>query len=590
MRGLACLILVLACAPAAAAPAEPGEPQLSDVPQPGDYRDRPVFFERYLDRYADPGDLPLLRQGYVRVQHYDAIDVRDFEWERTPGTDYTWWMQMQEMRFLLPLIASRSDADRAIAREWLTRWFVGHVAEKSPLSEWGEPMTWAYRALVFTYYLRSEQLHARPDEAVVDMLLRAILEHQRWLLQHYEMDNNHGFIDALGLYETTRVYDDDDARDLAAQRLRALTRLSVSAHGVHREHAAGYHFAVLAWLDEISAYMAEGPVSVQETVRELRAAADRMRAAAYYLQDHKGGIPQIGDTDSASVDKFGSQYRVARAPAGKQTLFDTDAGYAVFKGSERHHDDRYVVFRVPAQPDAMAAHAHMDALSVLYAVDGETLLGDAGKYSYGRDQRRYFCRSGIAHNTVVPALTQPDPALGRDVPLAEHVRNDSSADTTRWSATLTNAAHRVTRTVMLPREDRALIVVDTVRASPLPAPTRRPGEAVPPDAPTRAVLLWNLGSSVREISPQADGAGEVRSWRLVTTRGRRFDLGIRVVGVDSAPVVQMRLARGEDRPLLGWYSPRHGVMRPAFVLVVQIEGEAIIETRVDEMGSPARRR
>ena len=580
------MALVLLAA-AGAARGQVAEPDLLDIPSRGDYLDSPVFYDHYIDRYADPADLPGLRDGRVRVQHYDAFDARSFAWEQTIGTDYSWWMQMQEMRFLLPLIASPREQDRAIARDWLIRWFAVHMAGDVAPARCGEPMTWAYRALVFVYYLRSEQTRGQPDEDVVGILRGAILEHQRWLAKHFDPNSNHGFIDALGLYETTRVYDDENARGVACERLRALTRLSVSERGVHREHAAGYHFTVLGWLDEIAAYLASGPESVQETALELSDAVARMRAAAYYLQDHSGGIPQIGDTDSSAVDKFGGQYRIARAPGGQRVLVDTDAGYAVYKGDGRHRDRRYVVFRVPAQRVEMSAHAHCDALSVLYCVDGETLLGDAGKFSYAGDMRRHFCRSAMAHNTVLRALTQPDPSVVRNVLRAERVLNLSNADTTCWRGEMTNVAYHVTRTVVMSHRDRALVVTDTLRAG---GQRHRPA-AQPPDAvPPHAVLLWNIGPSVWKIVPLQAGEGGIWSWRLVTRRARSFEMQIRVVPLSAAATVQVRQARGEGSPMLGWYSPQHGILRPASVLVVQIEGESFVETRVDELRRHPRRR
>ena len=113
-----------------------------------------VYYERYLRRYMRESDVAILRSGQVRVQHYDPVETSSFRWERA-DTDYTWWMQMQELRYLLPLIASPSKGDRELAKSWLTRWYGVHVTGGVPAVQQGQPMTVAYRAMVFGSGLRS---------------------------------------------------------------------------------------------------------------------------------------------------------------------------------------------------------------------------------------------------------------------------------------------------------------------------------------------------------------------------------------------------------------------------------------------------
>ncbi|HEU4365675.1 MAG TPA: heparinase II/III family protein [Candidatus Krumholzibacteria bacterium] len=577
MRPVACLLLVLAVLAGAARGAPPGTPGEGalDIPPPGDYLAHPVYYDLFLKRYSDPDDLPDLRAGRVRVQHYDAVDAADFAWERSSGTNYTWWMQMQEMRFLLPLISSRRESDRAIARDWLIRWFGAHMAGGLPPRLWGEPMTWAYRAMVFVYYLRTEERRREPDEDVVSILRGAILEHQRQLASggFFDEQNNHGFIDALGLYETTRVYHDDAARRLALERLRTLAVKSVSAQGFHREHAPYYHFVVLRWLDEMVGYFARHPDVDADTEHELRGITGRMFTAAYYLQDQRGGIPQVGDTDSSSVFRFNRRYRVTRAPGGAATCFDTDAGYAVYKGAAR--DRRYVVFRQPAGRIDMRAHAHADGLSVLYAVDGETVLGDGGKYSYDKAGRREYFQSGWAHNTILPPRSGSE--VSRAPRVTEHPASVPLPEGTRWQASLTYGSFCATRTVDIPRDARTLVVTDTVRVGTARAP-----------APVSATVLWNIGPSVRSVENVHAGTDGLWAWRLTTHGGRRFVLSVRVTPADSITVAAVGLERG--RAMLGWYSPAHGVARPAPVVSLVLGGEAVVETRVDELRRGLRRR
>ncbi|HEX5132788.1 MAG TPA: hypothetical protein VFX92_09905, partial [Candidatus Krumholzibacteria bacterium] len=101
IRALAVLFgaaLVAQLGAAGAPAATPDDVDTTLVPPPGNYRDAPVYYEHFLDRYSDPSDLEFLRGGRVRVRHYDPVDVSAFDWTSTSSTDYTWFMQMQEMR------------------------------------------------------------------------------------------------------------------------------------------------------------------------------------------------------------------------------------------------------------------------------------------------------------------------------------------------------------------------------------------------------------------------------------------------------------------------------------------------------------
>ena len=147
------IIALLSCSPA--------EP-LPPLPRGADLFQAPVYFERFHDKYAHHDDLPLLRAGKVRINLFPPVDVSSFDWTRG-SSDYSWFMQMQELRFLLPLIGSERRGDRKLARSWLERWHNAHAAARVPVHKWGEPRTFAYRALVFVYYLKTERARPKPD-------------------------------------------------------------------------------------------------------------------------------------------------------------------------------------------------------------------------------------------------------------------------------------------------------------------------------------------------------------------------------------------------------------------------------------------
>jgi hypothetical protein len=521
----------------------------------------PVYYERYLDKYANKNDLPLLRAGHVRVKHYDPVDVSNFDWNRR-NEEYTWFMQMQEMRFILPLLA----------RHWLESWYNAHPGARMPDHKWGEPMTFAFRGMVFVYYLKMECARTPPDTVVVTMLTKSIAAHQKFLEydHNFDRDNNHGMIDALGLLETTRVHPNPVARDLAFERIRIITRKSVSKSGTHMEHSPLYHFVFMRWVEDTRDYVRDLPDAPPDLVTELELLAQRMRVAGHFLQDHAGMIPQIGDTDSVSVVDYSPEFRSSGAPDGATRFYDRAAGYAIFKGVES--DRRYVVLRIPEPSVALRAHLHFDALALLVTDDGEVILGDSGRYTYTRGGLREYFVSAYAHNTILPwSNSRLHRALQLFRPVA-WARDESRDDTTRWVAAVDEVAQDVSRAVSMPASSQTVVVVDTIRVQ---------GSADSSSVARSATVLWNLGADVDRIEAVETDHGGVWSWTLETRRGRNATLSVTVRDAAVA-AAKVRLVRGEDAPMLAWYAPRQGVRRPVWgiEIVVNADPMAIVETRL----------
>ena len=543
---------------------------LDTVPR-ADLFDAPVYYERNRARFVQAGDLELLRSGKVRVQHYAPVDVSEFAWRQEAHAEYSWWMQMEELRFLLPLLSSRRGSDRTLAKQWLARWYDVHVKTGlSPLL-WGEPMTFAYRAMVFVYYLKTEEARAAPDVEVVARLRECIRIHQDHLIppEHFDRDNNHGVIDALGLLETTRVIPNASARALAFERIARMVAISVSDAGVELEHAAVYHFIFLRWLDEIVEYARALPGVPADFVARMTVMADAMHDAAYFLQDHRGWIAPIGDTDSVSVDAYSRDLRKAHAPDRARTLFDPRSGYAIYKGNKRRGDARYLVFRVPRRI-AMTAHAHGDALALFLAYDGEVVLGDAGRYSYTPGEIRSYFKSPAAHNTVL----LPAPALmsAPSLPVAIDIHDLSSPDTTLWTGARAFGPLQATRVVRIPAGRPEVVIDDVLFDSS-------------PDTATvqaRVTIQWHLGKDVRRVEEiQADPNG-VWEWKLTTRRGEHVRVRIEVRGDAALLRPEVSVVQGEEEPLLGWYSPRQSIKRgvPLIRLTLGARGGAHVETRI----------
>lgn len=537
-----------------------------------DYLRSPVFYQLHGQRYGDPRNIELLRENKVVVDYHDPVELTpDFNWAGGIGQDFSWWVVFEELRFLLPVIASDDPADRKLARHWFMGW---HTANR--MSPYANKATWwalstARRAMVLVYYLKREEMREPTDGELVDLLRASIREHQRHLAQpgSFEASNNHGVREALALFETTRVCPDDSLRALALERLRTVTHNSVSALGSHLEHAPAYHYVFLRWLDETASYLETIEGVDPGPVGDLGQVVGRMKANSYYYQDHRGVVPPVGDSDPVPVE---APYRRVDPP-GPPSLFDPEAGYAVYKANDRD-DRRYVVFCTQNREPLSKSHFHDDVLAVFFSYNGETILGDQGRYRYTWSaDRRYFV-SPPAHDTVYPYPLVWTGTQRYHVTLADSVWSTSSADTIRWAGAIGYGRQQVRREVLLPAGRPSVIVRDSLWTTP--------GAGAAPDTAAALAMTWNVGPDVVELAAVPSSQTGRYEWRLVTRAGREFRLSVEVSGHRSAPERGPREFTGSRHPMMGWYSPLFGRMEPstAILFAVTPEPSMVVTTRV----------
>ena len=562
---LVSLALIAACIVSVPASSSDQSPPSFD----NDYRSAPLFYESYHDDMNWVGDeVEQLRRGYVRVDRYDPVDATNFDWSQDSFTDYTWFMQMQDLRFLLPAIASKSTEDVNIARTWFMRWYAEYMVPEPAKARWGEPITVGYRAMVLALLLKTEEHRTHPDADVISLLKTTIGAHQSYLMgtELYDHLSNHGYLLGLALYETTRVIPNPAARTQAIERLMAMIGRSVSPAGIEMEDAVAYHFVVQVWLEQMALYFRGLPKPPQELSTTVSKTFERMRSAGYFLQDHAGRLAPIGDTDSVMVDAISPAYRLHDAEGTSNHVFDPAAGYAIFKGASREGDCRYVIFRMPDGKSKLTRHLHSDALSVFFSYGGETILGDAGRYAYESSREREYMLSPRGHSVVLRDPAGSDgTAPRRAYDVAEHVEGKGLA----WSASVNLGRDIWERTVRIPDTSDSFRVDD--RLEP-PAGTRDAAELT---------MLWNLGPDVTEaaVSPPADGATFL--WYVSTRAGQRVRIAIHSAGPGKSGILDAKLVRGQTEPRLGWYSPARHVLRPATVIVVRLRRDPSVSVTTE---------
>jgi hypothetical protein len=531
----------------------------------GDYLDSPVFYELYFEEYADTSNLSLLPSNKLHIKPFRVKDVENFSWHNPRIANYSWWLQVESLRFLLPLIKSTDPAHRSLARSWLEDWCSTHREYASPNRAAWDRMTAAIRAMVLVYYLKKEEMYSQGSKEVIELLLREIDLHQKILSKKegFSFNSNHGLMETMGLLETTRVYPEPRALEIGLCRLESIATSSVSKKGIHMEHSCGYHFYFMNWLLDYYRYM-KSHWSIEDwDSAPVDVVAEQMKLAAYYMQDHDGNIPPIGDTDPGRVADVIS-YDDPGEPA--KFCFDGEAGFAIYKDDSKSKTKRYMVFNIQNTEPEMPYHFHNDALAVYFNYDGEALLGDQGRYDYSTGGRRTYFVSHRAHNTIFPLARLDLSRAGGDRKLVTLPWWNREGNTLFAGAKLSYPGISAKRGIAIPDAGWPFVISDTLSGS----------------AP--AVLLWNIGFDVTRITinkGEESGAAQ-HEWILHTKKNRKFSLSIDVSEQTTLKKHTVELLKGSSKPFLGWYAPEYRKSLPSSVIKLTLypDGKVYVTTRI----------
>ena len=519
-------------------------------------RPPPAFVEAYGSVYAGGFDIEAVRAGEFQHPYYPTVSIKDFDWISSPVRKLSWWIRVEELRFLIPLIASERPEDHALARMYFDGWQAAHIPGARPnRGAWGEPMTVARRGMVLVYWSFREAASATPDAALLELLTGEIDLHAAFLRTRFDRDSNHGLEEAIGFHELTRITGNLEDRALALDRLTSISESSVSVGGIQREHSPGYHFLMLQSLDRYSGYLAGLDTTPREAILRIDAVRLRLRTGGYYLYDHGGRVLQMGDTDSLHV---GADVAIEGVglPA---VLFDPDGGVAIYKG--RDADRRYVALSITSVKPPMPRHHHNDVLAVFFSYDGETLLGGSGAYEYAKSQYRRFFVGATAHSRVFHRSESRNPrglVLGRR-PWSRDVEGGA-----QFGVRMGDINCTFRRTVEVAPLGEGIVVVDTLRG-----PRPRATDTTDTDP---HIIVWQMGPDI-----QSARIDDSRTIHMVTILGRRYQIDTAVVGSDRWTA---HIVSGSIRPVQGWYSPLPRVKRsrPVAIITVPHEGRDVIVT------------
>ncbi|MFH1754925.1 MAG: hypothetical protein ABIA59_04405 [Candidatus Latescibacterota bacterium] len=176
----------------------------------GDYRESLVFFELFYNDYADSSNVILMPNHQLHISPFGTQSIADFTWQNDRITNYSLWLRLENLEYLLPLIGSADAVLETTARLWFESWCRAHRGYAQPNRAAWDPMTAATRAMVLVYYLKVEEARTGGRRDVIDLLLSEIKSHQQFLSakERFSFNSNHGLREAIGLLETTRAYAD----------------------------------------------------------------------------------------------------------------------------------------------------------------------------------------------------------------------------------------------------------------------------------------------------------------------------------------------------------------------------------------------
>lgn len=354
----------------------------------------------------------------------DAID-----WQPA-GASHLWRYHLHYFGYARSLAIAGRNVGRRDAYEAFGRlvksWIVSNAALRG--DGW-HPYTLSLRIVNWLQVAAIWRAELDRDPEFAPRLASSLFAQARLLRRQLELDvrGNHLLENLRALVAASLAFDHDEAREWGGTALRLLERETaeqVLADGGHFERAPGYHFVVLRLYLDLAILLERNGRPVPSWLTD---AVRRMARFGNVLLPESGRIPLFKDTaydlvpDGLDVlaaagawlgdDEISARGRpgleshllgferrdasLATDSAASSTAL-SESGFYVMR-SEREH---LVIDAGQPCPSYLPAHAHADALSYEYSVEGQPVVVDAGVFEYQAGVWRDHFRSTRAHNTV----------------------------------------------------------------------------------------------------------------------------------------------------------------------------------------------
>ena len=495
-----------------------------------------------------------IREGRFVVHEREVRLTPPIDWRDNPHGSRSWSYQLQSLAWLTPALLIYAETGErealavplAIVLDWVSTHIDGE-GEDGELA-WYD-MAVAQRAPTIAYVLRAGLCEEILGHGQALALLRACSRHGVELAdpEEYAADHNHGLAQDEGLFLLARQVPTLPAAqgwsELAVRRLRRTLGATIcEPEGSHLEHSSEYQFAITRMVSRLAETMGE--------LSELPELLERMRRTTAWQIMPNGRLPQLGDTDDTTGDKWAAE--AGSQLQGLEAL--PQSGYAFVRDG-----DSYLALSAGYHS---SAHKHADGTGFVLYEGGEVLLGDAGRWGYYEDEPdRLYARSAFAHNVLT--IDEQDFAWRESDPYRSGLL--AAGEGGGWHAILaTNPLYArqgvAHRRLLLYRPGELLVVMDDVRA----------------EEPHDYARRFHLGPRF-EARLDEDG-------RAIAIEGERIAATLAARGADA----KLELDRGRDEPTrLGWTYPSDRERLPVWTATLRTDAADATMTAVLSIGDSA---
>lgn len=390
------------------------------------------------------------------------------------------------------------------------------------------------------------------DEREFASIFSAIYHHTWWIekrLSIYSSLGNHTVCECVGLVFGGAIFKDSPEGKRWLERgvelLRQELEHQILLDGGPAEQSLSYHRFVLDLYWLAVDFLETNGLNDCSGWRPRLEAGERFLAA---FTDERGMFPAIGDSDDGHAIGPGlAPRRFEPGPCSVGVTTFPESGYTIVR---RQTGLLLTVDHGPLGMAPLYNHGHADALSFTLGVRGVPFFIDPGTYRYnGVPRHRQYFKGTPAHNTVTVDGQDQARQLTSfiwDKPYASGATVREEGGATRIEA-WNDGYERLASPV---RHSRTFLVAeDGLRISDVFS-----GRG-------RHVFELHL-----HLHPEVRVEREGNS--LVVERGG-VTLDVRFEGVASLEVV-----RGQEEPLLGWYSPAYGLLEPTTTIRLRQDGLA----------------
>lgn len=395
-------------------------------PAPSTVSRDPVADRLAKNDFPDFGDLPNYHSdGFV--PHGDPIQ---WEYNPIPTSDPSYNKEYQiavnRMLFWETLgIAYWKTGNEAYAGAWakqLLDWIAHCKQPQDPMAANADASPW--RTLdtgirvndtwsnAYARFLLSPSLTPQVNASFA----MSMMQQARWLVAglepHPERSGNWVVTEASGLFTVSVLFpefsDSGRFRQVAMNRLKREMERSVYPDGMEIEMTSHYHDVASDDFAHVVRLARMNHIDIEAHFLErLR----KMYRAEVALMDQKGHIPMLNDglpmdflaslgqaaalwPEDATFEFAATLGQKSVAPPASTLL--PYAGFAVMRDSWKPEGSRLIFLGGPVG----SGHWHEDKLSIDLSVGGESLLTEAGHYTYDSSLWRYYVLTTEAHSTV----------------------------------------------------------------------------------------------------------------------------------------------------------------------------------------------